>query len=930
MDSAVARRIARELALVQSRKIGPHVFHGATMLPFLVDGDEVSIEPVSFDQIRPGDIVTYRDQQYFPTRRVIRIDRRSRSLILKGDAIPQLTFFVLEEDVLGRATSIVRGERRWHATDTEWRETAEAIVARERRRARTAWLPDWLGLGPDAGGHAAPAAAEHDREGDRRSVVAHRPCRRRSRRAAGRPRPPGRRRRSRCVDAVAHEGSPLPRLRARERHRRRPRGPGAGRGRWRLGGVRPDHRRAHRVGAQAARDQPQGARPSRRGGRDLRARGIEAILLKGPHLSLGYYGSLDQRRMGDLDLLVRRRDLRAASTALVEGGYASRTGAPLGMAATLRFVHHLEHEKDGVPVDLHHQIRVHPTFRFDEEEMWRTAGRLDLGSRTVRVLSDSYVLVTLILSIHNDVGLGTADLHPFFDLDRVLARAGDGIDWQEFFAARRRDRTETIAANVLALHTVLMGGPERHPELFTEIESRAEHLVLEADRRAYVELIQGASLAAKKRWAFAQLETSLPAATLWWLLGLPVHALVYRRIFFRNFAGRLALRGPRRGRERGTEPSGAVRPDLGSPGAPERNPLAALGIEAGALPTTSVRPMQLGSLAIELHCDRPFAPDTLEELLRLEGARDDAALRDRCDVRVRVFDAALDDVHRMAPPPFTPVVRRDLEGITEIHHRAASAFVLRPRRPGPIEVVLPIRPDSAASATALTATTPDQMLVHSLMIVFYRMLLELGRLHLHAAAVHWNGETSLFLGGKGAGKSTLCLALARAGATVLGEDHVLVRRGASGFEVSGCDANMRLTAQTEAALMPQPPAGRKAWFGGVLKREFDLRQTGLDVRPFVDFVPRRIFFPWVGTRVAIEPMPRAMAMARILDAIHDRHAIAGADDARRLLDYLGAFVDSLEAYQLELSPRLSDLDAVVDFVAGGPSGRTRAAGSSES
>ena len=84
--------------------------------------------------------------------------------------------------------------------------------------------------------------------------------------------------------------------------------------------------------------------------------------------------------MGDLDLLVRRRDLRAASAALVEGGYASRTGAPLGMAATLRFVHHLEHEKDGVPVDLHHQIRVHPTFRLDEEEMWRTAGRLDLGS----------------------------------------------------------------------------------------------------------------------------------------------------------------------------------------------------------------------------------------------------------------------------------------------------------------------------------------------------------------------------------------------------------------------------------------------------------------------------------------------------------------------------------------------------------------------
>ena len=352
-------------------------------------------------------------------------------------------------------------------------------------------------------------------------------------------------------------------------------------------------------------------------------------MLKGPHLSLGYYGSLDQRRMGDLDLLVRRRDLRAASAALVEAGYASRTGAPLGLAATLRFVHHLEHEKDGVPVDLHHQIRVHPTFRFDEEEIWRTAGCLDLGARTVRVLSDPYVLVTLILSIHNDVGLGTADLHPFFDLDRVLARVGDGIDWKEFFAARRRERTETIAANVLALHAVLMGGADRHPAAVRRCSSRERSdLVLEPDRRAYVELIQGASLAAKKRWAFAQLETSLPAATLWWLLGLPVHALVYRRIFFRNFAG-----APGAARIAAAERARAEQPRRARGRAaplPARCRTRSLRSASTPAPCPRRRCARCGSAAstIELRCDRPFAPDTLEELFRLEGAREDAALVD--------------------------------------------------------------------------------------------------------------------------------------------------------------------------------------------------------------------------------------------------------------------------------------------------------------
>jgi hypothetical protein len=313
----------------------------------------------------------------------------------------------------------------------------------------------------------------------------------------------------------------------------------------------------------------------------------------------------------------------------------------------------------------------------------------------------------------------------------------------------------------------------------------------------------------------------------------------------------------------------------------------------------------------------------LEELLRLEGTRDDAqdaAHEGEPDLRVHVFDATLEEVHRLVPPPFRSVVRRDLESLFEVHHQAASAIVVHPRGVSArsIEVVLPIRPASAESATRGTATMPEQLLVHSLMIVFYRALLAL---HLHAGAVERNGAASLLLGGKGAGKSTLCLALARAGATILGEDHVLVRRSGDaassrGFVVSGCDANMRLTAQTEEALLPQAPSGRMAEFGGVLKREFDLRATAFRVRPFTDVKPTRLFFPVVGSRVAIKAIPRARAMTRILGAIHDRHGIEDAGCARRLLDYLGELVDSLETWELELSPRLSDLDAVVDFVTG--------------
>ena len=555
------------------------------------------------------------------------------------------------------------------------------------------------------------------------------------------------------------------------------------------------------------------------------ARGIEWIVLKGPHLSLRYYGSLDQRRMGDLDLLVRRRDLRAASAALVAAGYASRTGAPLGLAA-LRFVHHVEHEKDGVPVDLHHQIRVHPTFRFDEEAMWRTAGSLDLGARTVRVLSDEYVLVTLLLSIHNDVGLGTADLHPFFDLDRVLARAGATASTGKSSSPPAAASAPTPSPPTCSRSTSCYGrrrAPSRAPR---ELEARRSELVTEPDRRAYVELIQGASLAVKKRWAFAQLATSLPAATLWWLVGLPVHALVYRRIFFRNFGQRLALRRKARAERRARPPNVVHAPRPTAPG-PPGGPARRFRGRRRRAADEDLRPMRLGSLTLELRCDRTFAPDTLEELFRLEGTRDDAARRGAratsaftsSTPRSKSYTAWCR--HRSAGRAARS--RRHLRGAPPggVGDRRAAAHSGAGRGPASIAAGLGGIRDAGHRDHARSdagAQPDDRLLPHAVRAGPSPSARRRGRARRH---------TSLFLGGKGAGKSTLCLALARAGATVLGEDHVLVRRAATawsgGFVVSGCDANMRLTAQTEEALLPQPPNGRKAWFGGVLKREFDLR-----------------------------------------------------------------------------------------------------------
>jgi len=116
-DNAAARRdaarlAAKELQLRRSR-VEPVYFHGYLMLPLLREGDEVEVAPVSPAAIRAGDVVTYRDGEKFPTRRVMERRDDDSSLVIMGDSVrPRRTWVVAVDDVLGRV------ERR--GRDGEW------------------------------------------------------------------------------------------------------------------------------------------------------------------------------------------------------------------------------------------------------------------------------------------------------------------------------------------------------------------------------------------------------------------------------------------------------------------------------------------------------------------------------------------------------------------------------------------------------------------------------------------------------------------------------------------------------------------------------------------------------------------------------------------------------------------------------------------
>ena len=118
--------IAKELQLAISSESKTLYFHGMSMHPFLVEGDEVVVEPVRWPDIRIGDIVTYRFEDKFPTRRVV--SKNADRVRLWCENWPDRRFGASRSDVLGRAIARKR-EGRWVTRDhPEWRAARRAAL----------------------------------------------------------------------------------------------------------------------------------------------------------------------------------------------------------------------------------------------------------------------------------------------------------------------------------------------------------------------------------------------------------------------------------------------------------------------------------------------------------------------------------------------------------------------------------------------------------------------------------------------------------------------------------------------------------------------------------------------------------------------------------------------------------------------------------
>lgn len=190
----------------------------------------------------------------------------------------------------------------------------------------------------------------------------------------------------------------------------------------------------------------------------LAGEAVEAITHKGLALIHTVYPDIALRPMADVDLLIRPRDIPAATRALRAGGYRAPGDA---RAAEEAFRGYLDFVRDSTVIDLHwelaHYCRFEGIVRVDHEGLWRRAVPLAVGE--VRGLTLSPEDLLLHLALHVTLGSEFGRMIWFTDLDAVLRRFGSILDWGRVLEEATRWRVKVLLGVTLRICRESFGTP---------------------------------------------------------------------------------------------------------------------------------------------------------------------------------------------------------------------------------------------------------------------------------------------------------------------------------------------------------------------------------------------------------------------------------------------------------------------------------------
>jgi hypothetical protein len=185
---------------------------------------------------------------------------------------------------------------------------------------------------------------------------------------------------------------------------------------------------------------------------------IEALLLKGAGLAYSAYASLDERPMGDIDLLVHPDDADRAWALAVEHGWMRRKD----VAAERSYEDHQHlsplEDADGMQIGLEIHIALftqQAPFTLDAAQLWERARRITIAGAPALVPSaeDQLVHAALHFAWSHEMTFGT--WRTLRDVERIVASSA--LDWNEVVTRARAIRGATCCYWTLRLARDLAG-----------------------------------------------------------------------------------------------------------------------------------------------------------------------------------------------------------------------------------------------------------------------------------------------------------------------------------------------------------------------------------------------------------------------------------------------------------------------------------------
>jgi hypothetical protein len=189
---------------------------------------------------------------------------------------------------------------------------------------------------------------------------------------------------------------------------------------------------------------------------DLEAAGIPAISYKGPVLALQLYGDVAARRFGDLDIVVRPSQVRAAREALRARGYVTEMELPgwqfdqfVKIQKEIAFIHHDTLQE----VDLQWTLTERSfALRWALRGMWARSVSVDVAGTPVRTFSPEDL--ALVLCVHGTTHLWER-LAWIADLGALVSTLE--VDWPTVLERARQIGAERMVLASLEVADLVTG-----------------------------------------------------------------------------------------------------------------------------------------------------------------------------------------------------------------------------------------------------------------------------------------------------------------------------------------------------------------------------------------------------------------------------------------------------------------------------------------